>query len=88
MYICVYMYIWVDGLKGSKVDYLTRSGPKARRIIIIIIIIITTTSTNTGSNTNSPGLWPRACQITDITSHQPINPSIQPINPSTHQLID
>ena len=26
------MYIWVDGLKGSKVHCLTRSGPKARRI--------------------------------------------------------
>ena len=25
---------------------------------------------------NSPGLWPRACQIIDITSHQPIKPSI------------
>ena len=33
MDIHVYMYIWVDGLKGSKVDFLTRSGPKARRIL-------------------------------------------------------
>ena len=32
--ICIYMYIciWVDGLMGRKVDYLTRSGPGARQI--------------------------------------------------------
>ena len=41
--------------------------------------------------TGPPGLWPRACQITDTTTHQPTNPSTHRFNPlvdSTHQLID
>ena len=32
----------------------------------------------------SPGLWPRACQIMDITSFQLINPSTHPLIDSTH----
>ena len=56
-----------------------------------------------GKLQSSPGLRPRACQITDISSpqptkpkihqlidstHQPINSSIQPIHTWTHRLID